>query len=288
MEKSQNKIGNLCIFLYILIMDYFNDIEWIGFNHDRQCTAFVDKVFSDYCVLMYAHSGSFIWQRNKGEPLMLEAPVAWWVFPGPKFKFGRFDDNDVVWDHRFVSFRGKRVERFIQSGLFDKTTITPFKRISNSIQFCEQMDQLMIQLGSPMTGSNSRAVHLLEGLLLLLHEDPSVVETISPVEEKVRDIIFRIKQTPTGVYDFHKIAAELFLSYSHFRRLFKMLSGYAPNQFILRMRMEEASKLLRRSNLEIKEIAEQVGCEDIYYFSKMFKKTYNIPPGRYRKGSVNI
>jgi YesN/AraC family two-component response regulator len=36
-------------------------------------------------------------------------------------------------------------------------------------------------------------------------------------------------------------------------------------------------------NLPIKEIAENVGVPDIHYFTKMFKRTYHLPPARYRK-----
>lgn len=285
-QLFQNKIGNLFIFLYILIMNYFSNIEWVGFNHDPECTALVDKEFVDYYVLMYAHSGTLSWQKNRGKPVLLKAPVAWWTFPGTHFKFGQFDKE--IWDHRFVSFRGKRVEDWISKELFDSKAPRPFKPISNSIQFAEEMDKLMQQLESPISVSNARAIHQLEGLLLLLNEDESIVNTISPAEEKVQGIIEKVKKAPAVEYDFHQIASELYLSYSHFRRLFKLISGFAPNQFVLLQRMAEASRLLRLSNLGIKEIAEQVKCEDIYYFSKMFKKTYQIPPGKYRKGSVNV
>ena len=273
------------MFLYILIMNYFSGIEWVGFNHTRECTALVDKVFPDYFVLMYAHSGQLKWQMGKGKTITLEAPVAWWTFPGPNFKFGNFD-NKTVWGHRFVSFRGERTSSFIQKQLFDMTTPTPYKTVTNAMLFSEKMDELLSYLESPVFG-NDRAVYLLEGLLLLLQEDRPY-QGISPVEKKVKEIIDQARKQPEINYDFPALAKKLFISYSHFRRIFRLLSGFPPGQFIIRKRMEQAARMLRNTDLEIKQIAAKTGCEDIYYFSKMFKQTYRIPPGRFRKGAVNI
>ena len=85
-------------------MNYFDDIEWVGFNRDSRCRAIVDKVFPDYFVLMYAHSGKFMWQKDKGKAIILEGPIVWWTYPGPYFKFGRYDDSDRVYGNVRYSF----------------------------------------------------------------------------------------------------------------------------------------------------------------------------------------
>lgn len=266
-------------------MNYFNGIEWVGFNHISECDALVDKVFPDYFVLMYAHSGKLNWQKGKGKTVILEAPIAWWTYPGPNFKFGNFDGN-TIWDHRFISFRGERVKSFLQRQLFDNSTSTPYRTVPNAMLFCEKMDELLSYLESPLYG-NSRAVYLLEGLLLLLKEDRPL-QVISPAEKKVKEIIDLVKEKPEITYDFHDLSKKLYMSYSHFRRVFRLLSGFPPGQFVIRKRMETAAKLLKNSEMEIKKIAVIVGCEDIYYFSKMFKQAYKISPGKFRKGAVNI
>jgi AraC-like DNA-binding protein len=267
-------------------MKYFDNIEWVGFNHSEQCTALVDKVFPDYYVIMYAHTGKFFWQLDNQNPLILEAPVAWWAYPDHHFKFGMVDDN-TIWDHRFISFRGSRVDTLIEGGLFDITTARPFKPISNAIQFCDKFDELLAYLEAPLCG-NSRAIHLLEGLLLLTQEEQPSKRQFSPTEKKVKVVVEQVKKNPEVVYDFHEISHQLQLSYTHFRRIFKMMSGYPPSQFVIRMKMKTAANLLRQSELGIKEIASRSGFDDIYYFSKMFKQTYKRPPGQFRKGAVNV
>ena len=60
----------------------------------------------------------------------------------------------------------------------------------------------------------------------------------------------------------------------------------SPTLFLIGARMELAAKLLKETLLTISEIAERCGYEDIYYFSKSFKKHHSISPGRYRKQSL--
>nr|WP_318000279.1 PocR ligand-binding domain-containing protein [uncultured Faecalibacillus sp.] len=50
------------------------------------------------------------------------------------------------------------------------------------------------------------------------------------------------------------------------------------HQFLLNYRLEKAAELLINSHMHIKEIAYQCGFEDPNYFSKAFKKKYNLSP----------
>lgn len=45
----------------------------------------------------------------------------------------------------------------------------------------------------------------------------------------------------------------------------------------------EAKKLLRQSRQQVKQIAWELGYEDQYYFSRMFKKQTGVSPKAYRK-----
>ena len=47
--------------------------------------------------------------------------------------------------------------------------------------------------------------------------------------------------------------------------------------------MDRARVLLTETDLSIRQVADRVGYPDVYYFSKVFKKRFSAPPGRYRK-----
>ena len=63
----------------------------------------------------------------------------------------------------------------------------------------------------------------------------------------------------------------------------KAAMGEAPSHYLIRVRMEHAKKLLEQNeDYAVAEIAERVGYEDAYHFSKLFKKAYGISPMKYR------
>jgi len=50
-----------------------------------------------------------------------------------------------------------------------------------------------------------------------------------------------------------------------------------------RLRIQAASNLLLTTQHPIKKIADLVGFNDVYFFSRMFKKHKGTPPGRFRR-----
>jgi AraC-like DNA-binding protein len=80
-----------------------------------------------------------------------------------------------------------------------------------------------------------------------------------------------------------KLAANIHLNGDHFSRLFLNMIGVRPMEYINNKRLERAQLLLTTTHTPLKEIAQQVGIPNIYYFSRMFKRKFNIPPGRFRE-----
>lgn len=73
------------------------------------------------------------------------------------------------------------------------------------------------------------------------------------------------------------------VSVDHFIRLFKDMFGVSPQQYLLRMRHQEAKRLLRDTSLKIEHIGRLVGYEDLHNFSHTFKKWQGVSPREYRK-----
>ncbi len=79
-----------------------------------------------------------------------------------------------------------------------------------------------------------------------------------------------------------EMAAHARLSKSHFIRLFKEQTGYSPVDYFIHLKMQHACMLLSVTQKTIREIAWEVGYDDPYYFSRIFKKVIGIPPRDYR------
>ncbi|TFV96090.1 AraC family transcriptional regulator [Algoriphagus kandeliae] len=80
-----------------------------------------------------------------------------------------------------------------------------------------------------------------------------------------------------------EVAAVANLSKEAFCRFFKLRTRKTFTQYLLELRINEAQKLLRESDLGIAEIAYQVGFENLSYFNRGFKKIAGITPKEWRK-----
>jgi AraC-like DNA-binding protein len=78
------------------------------------------------------------------------------------------------------------------------------------------------------------------------------------------------------------------ISPDRLRHVFKEVTGVSPRQYIAALRVEEAKRLLAGSSLTVYEIAARVGCEDAFYFSRMFKKAAGCSPQAYRAAAGRI
>ena len=55
------------------------------------------------------------------------------------------------------------------------------------------------------------------------------------------------------------------------------------SDYIAQLRIQRAKELLEDETMSIQEIAEIVGYNDYFYFTKVFKKVQGISPSKYRK-----
>lgn len=83
--------------------------------------------------------------------------------------------------------------------------------------------------------------------------------------------------------DLDSLAATAGLSRYHFIARYRQLTGETPIQHYLHMKIERACYLLDTGESSISSIAEQLGYEDSYYFSRLFKKVMGVSPGNYRR-----
>ncbi len=63
-------------------------------------------------------------------------------------------------------------------------------------------------------------------------------------------------------------------------------TGCSPVHFIHQIRLQKACDLIRNTDLTIAEIAYETGFTSPAYFSRLFAKTYGLPPSEYRKTEI--
>src|SRR5574337_6453 len=78
------------------------------------------------------------------------------------------------------------------------------------------------------------------------------------------------------------IAESVNVSVPHYSFLFRQKTGFAPMEYFNQLKIQKACQYLLFTDLRIKEIAEQLGIEDPYYFSRMFTRLMGVSPKEYR------
>ncbi len=79
------------------------------------------------------------------------------------------------------------------------------------------------------------------------------------------------------------IAKDLNISSVYFRREFKKHYNMSPKEFLIDLRLDYASVLLKNNYCNVNEAAYQSGFSNPNYFSVSFKNKFDIPPLAYSK-----
>ena len=79
------------------------------------------------------------------------------------------------------------------------------------------------------------------------------------------------------------MAAPAAMSQFHFQRSFARTFGETPLEFLTRRRMEEARRLLARTELSVTEVCLAVGYESLGTFSARFRERMGCSPSEYRR-----
>jgi len=72
------------------------------------------------------------------------------------------------------------------------------------------------------------------------------------------------------------------LSKYHFAKSFRQAMEIAPHQYIVKLRIEKARKMLAVDSISVEEVASRVGYSDKSHFAAQFVKIVGMSPNRYR------
>ena len=78
-------------------------------------------------------------------------------------------------------------------------------------------------------------------------------------------------------------AANAYFSPFHYHRLFRRAFGETPHEFLTRLRLDEAKRLLAAGERSVTDVCFLVGYESLGTFSLRFKEATGISPSEYRR-----
>jgi signal transduction histidine kinase/ligand-binding sensor domain-containing protein/AraC-like DNA-binding protein/ActR/RegA family two-component response regulator len=93
-------------------------------------------------------------------------------------------------------------------------------------------------------------------------------------------------EMPDPDFNIDNFADTVGMSRTAFYKKFKSLTGMVPVEFVRDMRLKRGKQLLDGGENNMSQIAYSIGFNDAKYFSKCFKKQYNLSPSDYFKAAT--
>ena len=235
------------------------------------------------------HNNKYFWNYNlwsilKGEGILRDSQMEWslqrgdvFLLRGNQAYYGTNNPNNplVVTAVHFDFLDENRMSITPQK--------IPFHHHFNRMRFFESILK-RIENAWHLENIDQVEVWLKACLSEFMYVDTQTLSTPLSTQEKIiKAICDEISDDPSEQYTFAEFAQRTHCSPRHFNRLFKQYIGLSPQEYILTMRLETAKDILLSSSLSIGRIADLVGFNDIYYFSKWFKAKTGLPPSKYRQ-----
>lgn len=133
--------------------------------------------------------------------------------------------------------------------------------------------------------------YLIQMLLLIIREQTEPVKpqnscSFESINRKyvVEQIVSYFEDHYAEKISLDRIAGNMYLSPFYISKIFKSETGDTPIRHLINIRLDRAKELLESGwNGSIQEVAAQVGYDDAYHFSKLFKKRYGLSPSQVKK-----
>jgi signal transduction histidine kinase/DNA-binding response OmpR family regulator/ligand-binding sensor domain-containing protein len=98
--------------------------------------------------------------------------------------------------------------------------------------------------------------------------------------EKARAVVHR--DLADSTFAVEQFANELSMSSTQLRRKMRALVELTPVEFVRKIRLQSAAKMLKHQKASVSEIAYATGFESLSYFSSRFQQEFGTPPSEYR------
>jgi AraC-like DNA-binding protein len=253
----------------------------------------------DYPPRGHPKTHDFVWQRGRvlqefqvlyiiaGEGVFESKPTgcvdvhggnAIVLFPGIWHRYTTV--REVGWDEYYVAFQGEDAQRLWHREFLNPEQAVLETGLDDTIlhSFTTMLDRIRSERIGFQQLIAADALAIVAAVLAAARRQRTSSQSI----EWVRQMKMELEKQSEGVPVIEDLAGELNLSVSHLHHVFKEHTGLSPYQYHLQLKIQRAKEMLHDSRLPVKHIARILGFQDVYHFSKMFKKKTGVSPLKWR------
>jgi AraC-like DNA-binding protein len=229
---------------------------------------------------IFTSNGTGLLQLN-GQQIEITKETFIYLKPGEPHEYCKQTES---WATDWILFSGDHIERTLDKLGFSKSKTGC---VQNGVYVRKLLSDIMNSLNGRDPYKAFTASNLLYMLLIELYRSSNEKNCtiysqeaciISPIIDYINGHFFE-ELSLDALADLANITPQ------HLCKLFKKHLNMRPFEYIAKMRMQEAKKLLISGNLTIKSIGESVGYKDSSYFCALFRKYERISPAEFRGSS---
>lgn len=198
------------------------------------------------------------------------------VGPGLRFTFMNFALWTTTGPHGKLTQRDQtpRHQRFRDT---DATLATSLATINREVKLARRGAFEIVN------GAILQLLWHIRRRLGIIRPAPSSSRVTSQQRRRVQQARLYLQQHATAPVPLATLSRHCGLSPDYLWHLFKKVEGLTPLQYALQIRMAEATRLLRATDLTAYQIAEKLGFHDPGYFSRAFTRHTGFAPSLYRR-----
>ncbi len=233
-------------------------------------------------ILIFCSSGSGWIQLGEEAPCKVEAGSLAWLPAGRPHSYGAVDAGEP-WTIEWVHVTGSEVAAWAEllqlpvggGVLFTGTPVASAVHLGNAWEYLERGYSL-VNLVSASAALRAALAHILQ--LRMTQRNPGG----SSAQQRVAASAEWMKAHFTRPLRLNELATRAGLSAPHYSMLFRQMTGYAPIDWLIRLRIQYACQLLATTDTAIRTIGELSGFPDAYYFTRCFRRIMEMSPRTYR------
>ena len=260
-------------------------LEHCGMQHCEPGHRY-DKVRSEYHVhFVLAGKGTLTYRQktyhlHRGDIFVIPPQVGY-VYQA---------DMADPWYYAWVGFNGTCARKYLnQSGL----TINHVTRRAyiEPERFTDMIHSILIANKLTVAIELLRLSYLYEILALLMESNSASAARTRYTYSSEAYVEFALKYIEQHYQErirVNDIVSHLGINRSYFCGIFKQEMQMPPLAYLQNYRLTRAKKLLRQTNLTVRDIAAKVGYGDAFTFSKVFRRSTGSSPTAFRKSGVTV
>jgi len=230
--------------------------------------------------LVYISRGRGSFEAAGRGKTVIEAGDVFLLFPGIWHRYA--PDPETGWDEHWFECGGANLERLYRESGLDAAQ--PVVRIGVNEAFLQRFYEMSSEMEAERVGHPA----ILAAIATRIVAETGVLPKRrifrhTDIEKTIdRAKALMVKRSDAAL-NMEKVAEELNIGYTWFRRMFREYTGMSPGRYHLQLRLHRARNLLQNTHLTVSQIAAATGFATDRYFVRFFREKTGRTPNEYRR-----